>query len=78
MKAIARLMGDPYVHLLGVGVVLVRLSMGYDEDPKPIDELSAPPVCARCETDHGWGNACPDEARDAELAVHTKPRHLTR
>jgi hypothetical protein len=58
MKAVVGWLCDPYIHLLVVGLVLVRLAMGAGGD-RPTDATGQPPVrCAACRGFHMEGVEC--------------------
>jgi hypothetical protein len=59
MKAIMRWVGDPYIHLFTIGLVLVRFSMAMGEDQGPSEALDPPSDCHVCGGTHGSANPCP-------------------
>lgn len=60
MKVIGRIVGDPYLHVLAIGLLVARLAMGLESDTSQVSEqVKPPPQCVRCMVVHGWGNPCP-------------------
>jgi hypothetical protein len=57
MKAILGWFCDPYVHMLLVGLVLVRLAMGTGGD-EPIASRDRMVRCQSCQSVHRIGKAC--------------------
>ena len=67
MKAIASWLGDPFLHLIGVGVVLLGIGMGMssgdsgDGDPPS----KAAPRCVACAKSHPAGRTCSEAIASA-------------
>jgi hypothetical protein len=59
MNAVVRIVSDPYVHVLAVGLLVLRFAMGEDDRvAETVEQVTAPPRCEYCRFEHGWGNPC--------------------
>jgi hypothetical protein len=60
MKTVKLILADPYVHLIAVSLLVVRLATGEDDSAVlAADEVITPPLpCARCLSEHGSATQC--------------------
>lgn len=59
MKAVAKLLTDPHLHVLVAAILIVRFATG-DEESTSVAGTSAPPRrCVECRHYHSRGVPCP-------------------
>jgi hypothetical protein len=70
MKAVLSWVSDPYVHMIVVALILVRLAMGAGGGEEQVDKSSGEQVrCRLCDDGHEPGISCPRYAtRTTDLA----------
>ncbi|HMB06458.1 MAG TPA: hypothetical protein VKP69_22330 [Isosphaeraceae bacterium] len=59
MKVVLSWIGDPCIHLIVIGLLLMRLMMGISPDSESEDLADLAPKCRICGTPHGSGMTCP-------------------
>ncbi len=71
MKAVLGWLSDPYLHIIAVGLVLVRLAMGAGggETSDPYDGLTP---CVVCHASHQASKPCPKMTARIQAALHRR------
>lgn len=66
MKAILGWLCDPYVHIVAVGLILIRLAMGFGGDASATASSDEQPRCSSCLRFHNGTDCNPTLIRVVE------------
>jgi hypothetical protein len=58
MRKLMNSLSDPYLHLIAIGLLILRLTVGGGESSKPAYAANSPTACDSCARDHDASLDC--------------------